>query len=450
MRTLKRAVSVPAFFAASFMAVILLAACSNLLVSLNAPGTGGGDGSDGVDWVTISVNSFTYSAGNYSAYVTDGFTLPVQDSTGAVITWTASPSGVLTIADDGTVTVTRPTDNTTVTLTATKGTETKTFVVAVKGTAAPTARRWRDISSSADGMKLLAAHEGGKLYLSEDGGGSWKELTSANNSAWRAVFVSADGTFFAASTYSPTYSYIKTSRDGGVNWDVEVFPTNPMWRALALTGSADGRVLIAGSVDSKAWISTDSGANWNQASYGDAYGFGVMDVACSSDGQIQYVLAGSTILKSTDSGATWSETGMGSHIWEQIAGSANGQKIAVAMNTDTMVDGYIQVSTDAGATAVEKVVDARRTWVSVTASSDLATIFASANVGNSPYLVRSTDGGTTWTALATPSSLEGDITVATSMAADGLRVAMVSWDYSLQTGFIYTSPDGGVTWYQQY
>jgi hypothetical protein len=57
-------------------------------------------------------------------------------------------------------------------------------------------REWVSVASSADGTKLIAAAEGGQIYLSKDSGVTWAAYESDRQ--WAAVASSADGTRLAA------------------------------------------------------------------------------------------------------------------------------------------------------------------------------------------------------------------------------------------------------------
>ncbi len=85
----------------------------------------------------LTVEDITFAASETSSTITGDFTLPLTGEVeGTAITWTASNTGIVSIAD-GTATVTQPTDaDTEVTLTATisdseGNTLTKTFVITV-------------------------------------------------------------------------------------------------------------------------------------------------------------------------------------------------------------------------------------------------------------------------------------------------------------------------------
>ena len=95
------------------------------------------------DAEALSVSDIVFAPSDTSAAVTTGFTLPASGRSDTVITWTSSNTAVITISDDGSATVTRPSgSDVTVTLTATitKSSEStiKTFTVTVLAAATVT------------------------------------------------------------------------------------------------------------------------------------------------------------------------------------------------------------------------------------------------------------------------------------------------------------------------
>ena len=58
------------------------------------------------------------------------------------------------------------------------------------------ARNWVAAASSADGTKLVAAVDGGRIYTSTDSGATW--ISQESDRAWYAVASSADGTKLVA------------------------------------------------------------------------------------------------------------------------------------------------------------------------------------------------------------------------------------------------------------
>ncbi len=70
----------------------------------------------------------------------------------------------------------------------------------------------RQLVSSADGTKLVAASYGGQIYTSTDSGANW---TAGITAAWSSLASSADGTKLAATT---VFGQVCTSVDSGSTW----------------------------------------------------------------------------------------------------------------------------------------------------------------------------------------------------------------------------------------
>jgi hypothetical protein len=60
-------------------------------------------------------------------------------------------------------------------------------------------RTWGSVASSADGSKLLAANNGGQLYVSTNSGITWTAQDFSRN--WQSVAISADGSKLVAAEY---------------------------------------------------------------------------------------------------------------------------------------------------------------------------------------------------------------------------------------------------------
>ena len=116
----------------------------------------------------------------------------------------------------------------------------------------------------------------------------------------------------------------------------------------------------------------------------------------------------------------------GSRAWQAIAASANGSKLAAAVD-----GGQIYTSTDAGATWSAVATD--RNWQSIASSADGTRLVAVVDAGQ---IFTSVDSGANWTAREAVRNWKS---VASS--ADGQN--LVAADYS---GKLYTSVDGGATW----
>ena len=115
------------------------------------------------------------------------------------------------------------------------------------------ARNWRSITSSADGIKLAAVEFGGQIFTSTDSGVTWTPRDSLRY--WRAITSSADGVKLAA---VDSGGQIYTSGDSGVTW----IPHESFRYWYSITSSADGSKLAAGVAGGQIYTSNDSGGTW--------------------------------------------------------------------------------------------------------------------------------------------------------------------------------------------
>ena len=221
-----------------------------------------------------------------------------------------------------------------------------------------------------------------------------------------------------------------------------------------------------GSVSGGIWKSTDSGANWSVVNDFMSNLSITSLVMNSQDTSILYASTGegfvpgasgargAGIFKSTDGGTTWA----------QLSGTANANfyyvnRLAIAANGTTLLA--------ATSTGIWRSADSGSSWTQVLASVDMADIdFApssslNAVAGqNSGGLTRySTDGGTTWTSVATGAS--GRVEVAYAASSTAVIYASVNinlgevWKSTnsgvsytrMSTGYNYCGSDAGQCWY---
>jgi photosystem II stability/assembly factor-like uncharacterized protein len=113
-----------------------------------------------------------------------------------------------------------------------------TNILGVNVTIADTFQNWSSVAMSADGSHLVAAANGGSIYLSTNTGASWQQtgLPSAN---WSALTISADGSQLVAAVNG---GLLYISSDSGVTWAAANLPAGN-WNAVA--SSANGADLVA-------------------------------------------------------------------------------------------------------------------------------------------------------------------------------------------------------------
>ncbi len=248
-------------------------------------------------------------------------------------------------------------------------------------TSLPSPARWIAVASSADGLKLVAAHNDeigaitgtGRIYTSSNGGATWTARGPSLN--WSAVASSANGARLVAADVGPggAGGQLYTSDDAGVTWIARESPRQ--WASLA--SSADGMRLVA----------ADSGLGG----------------------------AGGLLYTSSDAGVTWMARAS-TQVWRSVASSADGNKLVAAA-----LSGQLHTSSDAGVTWIARNAGPSATdlWWAVASSTDGNRLVAATGfTGTGRGIFTSTDSGVTW--IRTPALSQNWQALASS--ADGSRI----------------------------
>lgn len=243
----------------------------------------------------------------------------------------------------------------------------------------------RNITMSADGMKLLGGVFGGYVRMSTDGGVTWADCTAAGSRLWHNIALSTDGSTAIAVDYTPGYIY--TSADGGVTWTARTGPGAKGW--LSCAASADGLQLMAAAASEYIYTSPDRGVTWTQRTAAGARNW--YSCACSASGVLRYAGdRGGYVYTSADSGATWvARTGAGIRQWYWFACSTDGTRAIAATSI-----GYIMTTVDSGVTWTERTSIGWSSWRYVACSADGTKLFASSFTG---FMCCSVDSGANWT-----------------------------------------------------
>ncbi len=236
----------------------------------------------------------------------------------------------------------------------------------------------------------------------------------------------------------------------------------PATVSITITPVNDAPVAIIPVVD------TLAGVNWVARSGSGSRAW--QAITASADGsKLAAAVDGGQIYTSSNSGLNWSAVGTDRN-WQAIASSADGSKLVAVVD-----GGAIYTSTDSGANWTAR--ESARNWKSVASSADGQNLVAAVYSGK---LYTSVDAGVTWTnrnsdrpwyAVASSSSgsnlvaavYGGGIYTSTDVGTnwvlrstgDKLWAAVASSSNGLKlaaaevNGFISTSTDGGTNWTQQ-
>jgi photosystem II stability/assembly factor-like uncharacterized protein len=190
---------------------------------------------------------------------------------------------------------------------------------------------------SGDGSRIVAANWGGDVYTSADSGLSW--TNTGNAGAWWGFSSSGSGQVVVGITEKIS---VHISHDYGQSWSTPELLINPAGTFTKSAVSEDGQKIMILDSYGYIYLSSDSGATWNQR--GEERNW--MAAAMSADGTRLYAaestdVSGITgrIFTSTDFGSTWIPRSI-NNIWWQLRTSHDG-KTVVAMATDKIDSVFI-------------------------------------------------------------------------------------------------------------
>lgn len=273
-----------------------------------------------------------------------------------------------------------------------------------------TNRTWSGVAMSSDGSKLAACAVGGSIWTSTDAGVTWTERTSAGARNWNGICSSTDGTKLAAISSA---GKIYTSADSGATWTERNSGVTGDWGVV--TCSADGLKLFASnhSYGGFGYTSTNQGAAWTTRSTMGR----CLWAASSADGnKLAAFVSGGSLQVSSNAGAAWTVTPFSHPGMEDIAMSADGTKLFLAVNEGNA--GQMQRSLNGGTSFTK--VGPNLGWLALACSSDGSKVFA-VTVDGSVWF--STDTGSTWAKL--PGNQPG-IPSFIKCSADGTRLVTAS------------------------
>lgn len=262
-------------------------------------------------------------------------------------------------------------------------------------------------------------------------------------SSWTSLAYSRDGTRLVAAASGRVY----LSVDGGQTWRAPMLKRNDPVYAQAAAIASDGMRLVA-TTGGAAFVSVDGGSTWSTEEAAClACNFATV-LTMSNDGRRLASTCWRNFCASSDGGLTWaSEFGDSSRVWASVAGSADGTRLLVAED-----NGYLYLKAGGAWTALTSLE--KLNCRSVACSTDGLALFAVV-AGNSwsptpTTLFWSTDGGATWvnTTVASARTAEPERTQLAA-SSDGTRLAMIVSTEAAGQAHIYTSVDGGSSWTRQ-
>lgn len=236
-------------------------------------------------------------------------------------------------------------------------------------------KNWSSISISGDGQKLFASVSGGRLYSSLNGGSSWTEIQPAGNidKNWSSVFISSSGDIVLASVNPGRLYY---SLDAGSNW----FETQPAgnvdknWStlytaglSLMVVGVENGRLYRSGDLED-AWYDFqpvgDVDKNWSSFN-------------CNTAASVCLAAVdGGRLYRSTSGTSQWAEVQPAGDIdysWSSVVVGGDGRYLFAGSSTGRL---YYSGNTGSNWYETQPDGDLNKDWSALAIKSNGTTVWA--------------------------------------------------------------------------
>jgi hypothetical protein len=303
------------------------------------------------------------------------------------------------------------------------------------------------MACSNDGMTVYATKGNGNIWKSDNGGATWRELSSPRNNLGFASCMSSNGQIQYIGDSGGAIGSLWKSTDYGVTWARVPFNGQRQWRAICC--SADGTRVAATEAGGRGyiWTSADAGDTWTEqtsAGFNEWRGIscdisGTKLVACDSNTtKCLYTgdLSGSDFVWTQLSG-----TGAGTYTWRSVACSADRTKIASGFSTS----GNYVISLNSGASwTTSSTLGSLSQAKSWACTPDFSVIIV-AGAANNGGIFKSTNMGVSFTRLSGSGGLPAPSVTdyySVAISSDGTKIAA----YDFNEGNIYISSDSGDTW----
>jgi photosystem II stability/assembly factor-like uncharacterized protein len=257
---------------------------------------------------------------------------------------------------------------------------------------APANKNWIAAASDSDGSNLIAAVYGGRIYISNNAGVAWSEVTPAGSidKNWACVDSDSTGLHLIAGEFGKR---LWISHDSGASW-AETQPhgaADYCWFTVSM--NSDGSRLFAGVYGWILFTSTNGGTtwSWSQSNPLPIASRPWHGVASNDTGtNLIACVSGGRLYTSSDSGATWVERWTDDFNWYDVDSDYDGSNLICCIN-----NGRIYTSRDYGALWTERPPEghADKPWICVASDSVGTVLLAGLYNGR---LYKSTDAGDNW------------------------------------------------------
>ena len=188
--------------------------------------------------------------------------------------------------------------------------------------------QWTDMSVSSNGQIILATANNNYIYISRDGGDTWKPTLQTITKPWKTCTITKNGNIMIVGTNN---EYLYMSKDNGITWSTLFSDANRIWNNIAIS---DNGTYILAITSTEIINSSDGGNTWfTKSGYSN-----LTRCVMSSNGQIQVIINSNSnnnqIHISIDYGNTWSNKSisLSNTIIRSIAINNNGNLIRVIDN----------------------------------------------------------------------------------------------------------------------
>jgi hypothetical protein len=230
------------------------------------------------------------------------------------------------------------------------------------------------------------------LFRSDDRGNTWSLVTQNNNLKWSHVFCSPENTSIL---FMPDNKGLNRSIDGGYTFSLVTSGLTDGSSVTEMVYAYDSaKTLFAGSYSINKSI--DGGETWSPASSGMGHLSDIHISASPINSSIMYATGGYGLYKSIDKGEHWSLLTSSSHSWVCIKVNPVNPDIVFAV---PYYRNYLIKSVDGGITWSLKSTGLPDYMLAdlVTVPGDGSTLFAASSNCKGVYF--STDTGETWQAM---------------------------------------------------
>ncbi len=253
-------------------------------------------------------------------------------------------------------------------------------------------------AGTGEGFSNADAVRGAGVFKSTDGGTTWAQLASTNNSSWyfaNRLAISPDGANLLAATNTGIYH----STNGGVSWALRV---SGSWKDVKFDPTDSNKAVAGGSGFS--WYTTGGGASgtWSAATGLPASGRVELAYAASNPAIVYASVDQSSgaLYKSTDGGQTYSLVNTGTNYLGTQGGYDNVVWVNPSDPANVVVGGLDLYQSTDGGTNLTKISSWTKSWsLTPNPPSPHADQHALVSIpGSSTALINGNDGGLYYTA----------------------------------------------------